>query len=261
MSGLTAALGPELLKARRSRVPMVTAIGFSLAPLVGGLFMAILKDPSLAERFGLVATKAMLSGGGADWMTYIGLLAQAVAVGGVILYGLVAIWVFGREYSDRTITDLLALPTSRTSIVAAKFVVVFGWSIALATLVALIGLAVGMVVGLSGWSSAVALDGAVRVSVAALLTLAVVTPFAAAASIGRGYLAAVAVIFLVLVLSQVIAALGWGAFFPWSVPALYSGAAGTAVPQPSAVSYVLVALTSAAGIAATIAWWTSADQT
>ncbi len=260
MSHLAAAVWGELLKARRSRVPLVTAIGFTLAPLVGGLFMAIIKDPMLAERFGLVATKALLTAGGADWATYIGLLAQAVAVGGLALYGLVAIWVFGREYSDRTITDLLALPTSRTSIVTAKFLVTVGWCVGLAALIAVLGLVVGMVVGLTGWSGAVVLDGAVRVAVAAVLTLAVVTPFAAAASIGRGYLPAVGAMFLALVLSQVIAALGLGAFFPWSVPALYSGVAGTAVPQPSGVSYALVALTAVAGAAATLAWWKFADQ-
>ena len=92
--------------------------------MVGGLFMVILKDPAWARRHGLIATKAQLAAGTADWPTYWALLAQAVAVGGVVLFGLVAIWVFGREYSDRTATDLLALPTARSTIVGAKFVVV-----------------------------------------------------------------------------------------------------------------------------------------
>jgi ABC-2 type transport system permease protein len=40
-----AALWAEALKARRSKVPWLTAVGFSLAPLMDGLFMIILLDP------------------------------------------------------------------------------------------------------------------------------------------------------------------------------------------------------------------------
>jgi ABC-2 type transport system ATP-binding protein len=57
-----------------------------------------------------------------------------------------------------------------------------------------------------------------------------------------------------------LAAVGWGAFFPWSVPALYSGLAGTQIDQLSAASYMVVILTSLAGLAATLAWWRFADQ-
>ena len=36
---------------RRSKVPLLTAMGFSITPLVGGLFMIILKDPEAARRW------------------------------------------------------------------------------------------------------------------------------------------------------------------------------------------------------------------
>jgi ABC-2 type transport system permease protein len=50
MKGLRAALWAEALKARRSRMPLVTALGFCLAPLMGGFFMVVLKDPERARR-------------------------------------------------------------------------------------------------------------------------------------------------------------------------------------------------------------------
>ena len=37
-----------------------------------------------------------------------------MAAGGLFLFGFLFIWVFGREYSDRTAKDLLALPTARS---------------------------------------------------------------------------------------------------------------------------------------------------
>jgi ABC-2 type transport system permease protein len=260
MSGLRAALWAEALKARRSRMPLVTALGFCLAPLMGGFFMVVLKDPERARRLGLIGAKAQLVTGTADWPTYLGVLAQATAVGGVLLFGLAAIWIFGREYSQRTATDLLALPTSRAAIVAAKFVVVVVWSAGLVAVMFLLGLAVGSLVGLPRWSVGLAVRGVGIVAATGGLTVLLVTALAFAASAGRGYLPAVGVMFLMVFLAQVVAAAGWGAYFPWSVPALYSGIAGRDVQDLSSISYVLVGLAGVAGVLGTFVWWRVADH-
>ncbi|WP_235201635.1 ABC transporter permease [Paenibacillus sp. FSL H8-0457] len=36
-------------------------------------------------------------------------------------------WTFGREYSDRTLKDLLVLPISRGKIAIAKYVAIIFW--------------------------------------------------------------------------------------------------------------------------------------
>jgi hypothetical protein len=113
MSGVTRAFEAEGLKARRSRMPLFTALAFSLAPLAGGFFMVILKDPEMARRLGMISAKAQIVAGSADWPTYLGVMAQATAIGGFILFSFIASWVFGREYADHTVKDLLALPTRR----------------------------------------------------------------------------------------------------------------------------------------------------
>ena len=236
MSGLRAALWAEALKARRSRMPLVTALGFCLAPLMGGFFMVVLKDPERARRLGLIGAKAQLVTGTADWPTYLGVLAQATAVGGVLLFGLATIWVFGREYSHRTATDVLALPTGPAAIVAAKSLVV------------------------AVWSAGLALRAAGTLAATGGLTLLMVTVLALAASAGRGYLPAVGVMFLMVSLAQVLAAAGWGAYFPWSVPALYSGIAGRDLQRLGIISYLLVASAGLAGVVGTLAWWRLADQ-
>ena len=82
MSGLRAALGVEWLKAVRSRVPWGISAGLSIAPLVCGLFMVILKDPDAARRLGLLGTKAQLAAGTADWPTMLSMLSQAIAIAG-----------------------------------------------------------------------------------------------------------------------------------------------------------------------------------
>src|SRR5688572_29732184 len=112
MNKFLSALWVETLKARRSKVPLLASLGFSLAPLMDGLFMFIMKDPQRARDMGLLSVKAQLAMSTADWTTFFGVLTQATAVGGAIVFSIVAAWVFGREFSDRTAKDLLALPTS-----------------------------------------------------------------------------------------------------------------------------------------------------
>jgi ABC-2 type transport system permease protein len=255
------ALWAEALKARRSKVPWLTALGFSLAPLVGGLFMIILKDPERARSWGLISAKAQLSAGVADWPTFLGLLAQATAVGGALLFTIVTTWVFGREFADHTAKNLLALPTPRAAVVGAKFTVVLLWAAILTILVLGLGLVVGAAVGLPGWSMALMRRGASDLFITACLALALMPLVALIASAGRGYLAPLGWAFLTVFLAQIVAAMGWGGWFPWSVPALFSELAGPRATQLGVQSYVVVALTLVAGLAGTFVWWHRADQT
>jgi ABC-2 type transport system permease protein len=261
MSNVAQAIWVELLKARRSRMPLLTVLGFSLAPLAGGFFMAVMKDPDLARRLGIIGAKAQIVAGSADWPTYLGVLAQATAVGGILLFGLIGSWVFGREYSDRTLSDVLALPTPRPAIVLAKFVLVAAWSAVLTVVIYLIGLGVGAAVALPPASAEAFREGTIALAMTACLTIALATPIAFFASAGRGYLPPMGAAILALVLAQVVAAAGWGEYFPWSVPALYAGMAGPASAGIGVISYVIVLLTSLAGLVGTWLWWELADHT
>lgn len=60
--------------------------------------------------------------------------------------------------------------------------------------------------------------------------------------------------------AQVVAALGYGRYFPWSVPGLFSGLAGPDQVSPGLLGVALVVLVGAAGVAATALWWRNADQ-
>jgi ABC-2 type transport system permease protein len=261
MNNFRAALWAEGRKARRSLVPWLAALGMTLVPLVGGLFMVILQNPERAKTLGLISAKAQLTAGVADWPTYVGLLAQAMAVGGALVFALVTAWLFGREFTDHTAKELLALPTARASIVGAKFVVLALWVACLTVLILGSGLAIGTALSLPGWSTALFWRGIGTVVGAALLTLALMSPVAFLASLGRGYLAPLGWAILTLVFAQILAAMGWGSWFPWTVPALFSELAGPRAQELGLHSYVAVALASAAGLAGTFWWWSSADQT
>ena len=261
MNTFTSALWTEALKMRRSKVPLFTAIGFSIVPLVGGLFMIILKDPEAAKSMGLISAKAQMLAGVADWQTFFGILSQAIAVGGGILFSIITAWVFGREFSDHTVKELLALPTSREAIVTSKFIVIAIWTIALTLYIFVFGLIVGNLVVIPGWSDELLRSAFVDATGSAILTIAMMPFVALLASVGRGYLPPIGWMIFTIALAQISVLTGWGDWFPWGVPAIFSGAAGPRTELLGMHSYVIVIATTIIGLAATFYWWRNADQT
>ncbi|MHB8960436.1 MAG: ABC transporter permease [Candidatus Limnocylindrales bacterium] len=261
MSMLRAALWTEFVKSRRSRVPWFLGIGLSLIPVVGGMFMLILKNPEQARALGLLGAKAQLAAVSADWPGFLLFLAQGMGAGGLVLFSFLTAWVFGREFSDRTVRCILALPTPRWAIVTAKLLVVFGWCAVLAVWATALGFAVGALIGLPGWSGGLALDTAGRIALAVAAGAVLQTTTAFAAGVGRGYLPALGWVVAMMAVSQILLALGWAAWFPWAVPMLVVATGDPTVDPPTLVSAVVVVVGAVAGLAASIAWWQRADQT
>src|SRR5690242_1717085 len=176
MNSFFSALWSETLKARRSKVPWLAAIGFSLAPLMDGLFMFIMKDPGRARDMGLLSVKAQLTMTTAEWAIFFGVLTQAIAIGGVIVFSIVTAWIFGREFSDHTAKDLMALPTSREKIVTAKLVIISAWVVAVSIWIYLFGLFIGYLVDIPGWTTQLAWQSFLDVLATAAMTLLLMTP-------------------------------------------------------------------------------------
>ena len=262
MNNFTLSLWSETLKARRSKAPFLSLVIFLIFPFVGGLFMIIIRDPVAAQSMGLISVKAQLVAGEANWPAFFDVIFQAMGLGGYILYSFITAWVFGREFSDRTAKELMALPVPRTSIVNAKFVLTGLWVIGLTLIVYLVGLAVGMAVNIPGWSVELAWTSLRTLMSISILNLMLMPFVALLSSIGRGYLPALGWAILTLIGSQIISILGWGDILPWSVPVLLSGMFG---PQGTAQlgnhSYLLVLMAVILGIGGTLFWWLKADQT
>ena len=182
-------------------------------------------------------------------------------MGGAILFALITAWVFGREYSDHTAKEILALPTPRWVIVAAKFVLTAIWILGLVVLVFVVALGIGTAVDIPGWSRELGETTFWTVLVTAGLTFMLMPFVAFFASSGRGYLPPMGWTIVILVFANIVSVLGWGEWFPWAVPLLVSKMVTTNADQVGVYSYLLVLLAFIVGVAATVAWWQSADQT
>ena len=260
MSGFLPALWAEVLKARRSLISLLTAAAICLLPLAGALFIFILQDPVRARQMGLISAKAQLLVGVADWPSYFGILLQGMAAAGAVIFALLAAWVFGGEFTNRTAKELLAVPTARATIIASKIVLLFLWDLMLALILFIVGLGIGSLLQMPGWSLQLGLESLGTLLWVSFLTILLMPLVAFLASSGRGYLAPIGWAFLTLALAQIAAVLGWGDWFPWSVPALLSGAAGPEAAHLGLHSYVVVVVAFVVGVAATLIWWLRADQ-
>jgi ABC-2 type transport system permease protein len=258
MDNLANMLWIETRKALRSRMPLWTAIGSLFMPFGIAFLIFVSRNPEISQQLGLVSAKAnLLAYAGIDWAGCLVLFGQMMAAGGFVLFILILAWVFGREFVDGTLKDMLAVPVPRSSIVLAKYLVASAWSAALAVLILLAGLLMGALIGLPGGSPEVILRGCGMMLATSLLTLTAVLPFALLASIGRGYLLPVGAAILTLMLTNIVALIGWGETFPWAVAGLHIQAKSALPPA----SYVIVVLTGIVGILATALWWHFADQT
>jgi len=251
----------ELMKVKYANTLWWTFIAFALAPIMGGAFIMIIQDPDAVTQGGGLAAKAKAMNMEANWKSYLDLLKQTVGVGGVLAFGFVASWLFGREYSDGTVKDLLALPTSRTKILNAKFIIYIIWCVALVISNLLIGLLIGTILQLPTTETTVLFQLLTDYFVTTFLTILIGVPIAFFALLGKGYLAPLGFVALTLVLAQVIAAIGYGSYFPWSIPGLYSGAGGAYKNLLDNYSYSILILACIAGYLATITYWKTADQT
>jgi ABC-2 type transport system permease protein len=257
MDNLSDMLWIESRKAVRSRMPLWTGLGSLFMPLGIAFLMFVSKNPEISQKLGLVSAKAdLIAYAATDWPTYLGMFGQLIAAGGFILLILIISWMFGREFADGTLKDMLAVPVRRASILLAKFIVVTIWSFALTIVILIAGLVMGALIKLPGGSLGVISRGSLLVIITGCLAIAVGLPFALFASLGRGYLLPVGLAVLTLMMTNLVAIVGWGEYFPWAVPGLFVQGK-TAL---TAVSYWIVFLTALAGMLATYLWWMRADQ-
>ena len=254
-------LATEFLKLRRSKVTWGTLGALSMGPLGIALFMWIVREPGRAGQLGLVGTKANLSGIEATWPSFASMLAMIVGVGGMLLLAFVVAYLFGREYAEGTAKNLLALPVGRSQFVLAKLVVAAVWWFALVVVVLGEALAVGLALGLPGFSAGLAVGALGNSLLAAAISFLLVPVVAWITVAGRGYMPPLAFALAALALGNVFSKTGWAEWFPWSIVPTLIGMVGKPVGALPVGSYVIVAATFAAGIAATIVQVRLADNT
>ncbi len=257
MNNLPDTIWIELRKAIRSKMPLWTTLASLFMPVGTAFLIFVAKHPEIFQKLGLVSAKAnLLTYSATKWPSYLVLFDQIISAGGFFFFVIAISWVFGREFADGTLKDMLAVPVARLSILIAKFIVAIAWCAAMGIIRDIFGLVIGAVLRLPGGSPDVILHGALVTAITVGLTIGVVIPFALFASLGRGYLLPVGLAVLTVITANLITVLGWAGYFPWAVPILFSQGESSLTP----LSYWILFSTTALGMIATYLWWMFADQ-
>ncbi|MFB6318593.1 ABC transporter permease [Saccharicrinis sp. FJH54] len=249
----------EWLKLRHANLFWITICFFIFIPCMMGFMMYLSQHPEIIAKMGIVGAKAKFFEDN-SWQGYFDILNQSVAAIGLIGFGFVISWVFGREFTEKTITDVMVMPVNRALVVMSKFLVAMLWNLLLIIVFFAASILIGQWMNLPGWSAQLFNSALLKFTFTALLTLMVTTPVAFIAAAGRGIVLPIAFVILVLILSQFLAMAGFGPYFPWAIPGVFTVSdpeQGLALVN---TSYVILFLTFVLGITGTVLWWRYADQ-
>jgi ABC-2 type transport system permease protein len=244
MSMLAIAITTEWTKFWRATVVRLTT-----AALVGGVavmclsFQVAILDPesAMAAKLGPI-----IAAGG--WAGLVAGANQIVATGGVLGFGVVLAWLYGREFTQGTIAGLFAIPVSRPMIAFAKAIVFLGWvigvSFTLAASLAVVGSALAF--------GPIAVGALAKVAAVSALSALVAMPAALVATATRGYIGAIGSLVGIVVLAQVGVATGAGGWLPLAAPGLWAAGMTSGV---TAIQLALVGVYAAIFVALTTAAW------
>ena len=256
-----AALWIESLKVRRTKIFPISIYFFIFIGIIMGFLMFVARHPEIANQSAVITTKTSFLPI-YDWNAFYDLMIQLVLTLGVIGSGVITSWVFGREFSDRVVKDLLALPVPRSTIVLSKCIVLFVWNILLSICFLIAAIISGVLLKVPGWTEASLATFLITYMVCVLFNSLLITPVALIASVGRGYMLPITFVILMMILTQLlfVGLPNLTLWFPWALPALYSGVAGESLPSPAFPGYFIFVLTVLSGLFGTMAWWLYADH-
>jgi hypothetical protein len=201
------ALKAEFLKMKGARIPRMCAIGIAAFPALLAVPLTVLM------KFG--------GGIGGSWTVFAEAgLAFIVLFVGPVLLGLIATFIFAREFVEGTARNLYALPISRTRVVLAKMLVLLCWSIAPAVLAFLTLPPLGLILGLPELSWVV-LGGVFRkYALSGILIYSTLPLTCLVSMMSRGYIVPSAYTLLMTVVALFGFTRGGYAFwFPYLLPA------------------------------------------
>ncbi|MGG6312154.1 ABC transporter permease [Paenibacillus macerans] len=237
MNYFMAAFGVETYKLRRSLVPWLTL-----------LFLIFVVSQEAGQP---------------DWNSFLDGAVYRFTILGSIGFGFLTSWLFGREYTDRTLKDLLSLPVSRINLVLAKYAAVLVCCSLMAIIVFVYVLGLGSIVGLPGFSWDVILHALGVFALTSISNILLCTLVAFLASWSRGWLAPIGFVFLTLILALSLGGSSLGPYVPWAIPALQTvqfGFAGAEAGVLNILSYLILGVAGFAGFIGTLTWWRYADQ-
>ena len=191
-----------------------------------------------------------------NWPAFFDSFLNLAANMGMLINFFIASWVFGREFTDKTNKDLVAKPISRAIVVISKFTIIFLWGIIFMIFLFAISLVIGLFLGFTGFSIALLCAALPKFVIIFLLYIYISTVGSVFASMSKGILAPIGILFIIAVASNMLNNTAVAPYFPWTIPQNLFRETGNLSP----VSITILVFTGIAGIVGTFVWWRFAEQ-
>ncbi|HEY5506972.1 MAG TPA: ABC transporter permease [Coriobacteriia bacterium] len=241
-------LAAEFLKLKRSRMPLWSVLIVAVAAGLSLAVLPVLADPkmqaTIAKGGGVFARAVAAGVYQPTWTNYLHIGVQGMTGSwGILTFGLVTAFLFGREFKEGAAQTMLTLPIRREYVVVAKLVVLAVWVFGLGLLSVLLTSAATVALGVRGfaWAAVLTSLGQTTLAIVPLyLTLPLVAWFAVR---GRGYLQPMLYSLGVMMVGNALVQTPASRYFPWNMPLHMVGASWYPIaPSPLVVGSWVVAL-------------------
>jgi hypothetical protein len=234
-------IAAEFLKLRRSWMPVWSALIVLVAAALGLAVLPVLADPKMQAdiaKSGGVFAQAVASGMyQPSWTNYLRIGVQGMSGSwGIMSFGLVTAYLFGREYKEGAAKTMLTLPIRREYAVVARLIVLAVWVFGLGLLSVLFTSGATAILGVSGFTWAAVLtsvDETTRAITPLYLTLPLVAWFAVR---GKGYLQPMLYSLGVMMVGNALVQTSASRWFPWNMPLHLVGASWYPIPPSPLVA-------------------------
>jgi bacitracin transport system permease protein len=240
----------ELLKLKRSKMLLISFLGALVTPIM----MIVDGIRTHYAHPEIVNTLADL---------YDSCLFYTMIIFGLLVYTVIAAYLFSREYSEKTLKTVLTVPVPKLSLIASKFNMLFIWIIAL-TLVSwvstfILAATYNVIFGIAEFSMTVALRYLGKMLLGGVLMFLTLSPFAFLAEWTKGIVVPVIVAATVLMGNAALSNEALGALFPWTATLLLINGKITGIGYLNTFAISLIALVSILGFLASVIYFQKED--
>lgn len=240
----------ELLKLKRSKMILISILGALAAPAM--LLLECLQTHF--EHPEKIITLAHI---------YDSLMLYTIILMNLLVYIIIASYLFSREYTEKTLKNILPIPVSRTSFLTSKFCILFVWMIVLSFFswgsTYLLALLYHSVFGMAEFHFHIALTYRGNMLIGTMLMFLTITPFTFLAEKTKSLVVPLIISSAVIMGNAALSNQDLGALYPWTaILFLMQGSlSGTGYPVWTSVS--IIALVSILGFAATFIYFQTED--
>ncbi|MEK4083130.1 ABC transporter permease [Psychrobacillus sp. FSL K6-1415] len=236
----------ELLKLKRSKMFLISILGSVVAPfmvVVASYVHMKTENPAQLITFDEIFYETNL---------------YTVLIIGVPLYGVITAYLFGREYLEDTLKNLLTIPVSRISYIMSKLVILFMWIMLLSLVSWGLTLLLGILGQFEGLSTLLIVEYLGRFITGGILVFILSTPIVLIAVVMKNYVPTIILTIVITMINVMSGNSEHRALFPWA--AAGDIANGTLQPTyPAEISYTIIFITSIIGFISAIVYFKKVD--